>query len=198
MMNSHHLTLDEENQWQKNTLNPDKIIVDDPLLNSQTHNHSNLKPINPKVGMKRKQSKFISILLTVFIAMILGTGTGFGAHTFMNKNQTSNNEVSGVTAQLPTDKVKNGDIFGSTQDNFSDQAEGYLQGGGIDGEGSHSLLRPGGVSQTVYLTSSVTDLSSLEGMQVRVWGETYKGVKAGWLMDVGRVEVLDVNGTIPE
>lgn len=73
---------------------------------------------------------------------------------------------------------------------FKDQAEGILKEGGIDGEGSYHLRRPGGVSQNVYLTSSTVDLSGYVNKKVRVWGETFKGEKAGWLMDVGLVEIL--------
>lgn len=65
-------------------------------------------------------------------------------------------------------------------------------------EGSHKLLRTGGNSQTVYLTSSVTDLDKFNGMEVKVWGETQAGNKVGWLMDVGRVEIVNVKGVVPE
>lgn len=58
-------------------------------------------------------------------------------------------------------------------------------------EGSHKLLRPGGPSQTAYLTSSVLDLNQFLGKCVQIWGETFAGQKAGWLMDVGRIKVLD-------
>jgi hypothetical protein len=34
-------------------------------------------------------------------------------------------------------------------------------------------------------------------MEVKVWGETYKGQKAGWLMDVGKVEVIDPQAEPP-
>jgi hypothetical protein len=94
--------------------------------------------------------------------------------------------------------VNNGDVFGIKDDQtFKDSAEGYLSAGGLNGEGSHSLLREGGPSQTVYLTSSITDLDKLVGMQVKVWGETFKGQKAGWLMDVGRVQVIDTEAEAP-
>lgn len=73
---------------------------------------------------------------------------------------------------------------------FKDSAQGELESGGIDGEGTHKLIRPGGDSQTVVLTSSVLDLSQFEGKRVKVWGETFAAQKAGWLMDVGKVEVL--------
>jgi hypothetical protein len=73
---------------------------------------------------------------------------------------------------------------------FKDKAEGTLREGGIDGEGNFHLERPGGESQNVYLTSTTVDLSPYIGKKVRVWGETFTGEKAGWLMDVGSVELL--------
>jgi hypothetical protein len=73
---------------------------------------------------------------------------------------------------------------------FPDQAEGLLKEGGMDGEGNFHLERPGGASQSVYLTSSIVDLSQMVGQKVRVWGQTFTGQKAGWLMDVGYVEKL--------
>lgn len=73
---------------------------------------------------------------------------------------------------------------------FRDKAEGILKEGGIDGEGNFHLQRPGGESQNVYLTSTTVDLSQYVGKKVRVWGETFTAEKAGWLMDVGLVELL--------
>lgn len=58
-------------------------------------------------------------------------------------------------------------------------------------EGSHKLIRPGGPSQTAYLTSSVVDLNQFLGKCVEVWGETFVAQKAGWFMDVGRVKILN-------
>jgi hypothetical protein len=34
-------------------------------------------------------------------------------------------------------------------------------------------------------------------MIVKVWGETNKAQKAGWLMDVGRVQVVNPQGEAP-
>lgn len=53
-------------------------------------------------------------------------------------------------------------------------------------EGTHFLKREGAVP--VALTSSVIDLSKYEGKKVKVFGETQKAIKEGWLMDVGKVE----------
>jgi hypothetical protein len=76
---------------------------------------------------------------------------------------------------------------------FRDTAEGKIEineNSDIP-EGSHKLIRPGGPSQTAYLTSSVVDLNQFLGKCVQVWGETFAAQKAGWLMDVGRVKILD-------
>lgn len=72
---------------------------------------------------------------------------------------------------------------------FKDSAVGILKEGGVDGEGSYHLERPGGVSQNVYLTSSTVDLSQYIGKKVKVYGQTFQAQKAGWLMDVGLIEV---------
>ena len=79
----------------------------------------------------------------------------------------------------------------SDEKTFRDMAQGLMKEGGINGEGTHHLERDGGPSKYVYLTSSVIDLDSFVGKNVQVWGETIKGAKAGWLMDVGKVKVLD-------
>lgn len=53
-------------------------------------------------------------------------------------------------------------------------------------EGTHLLEREG--APPVALTSSVVDLTKFEGKKVKVFGETQKAIKEGWLMDVGKVE----------
>lgn len=74
---------------------------------------------------------------------------------------------------------------------FKDTATGKLEEGGVSGEGTHHLVRTGGTSQTVYLTSTVIDLESFVGKNVQVWGQTISARKAGWLMDVGKVKVTE-------
>lgn len=56
-------------------------------------------------------------------------------------------------------------------------------------EGTHILERQGAVP--VALTSSVVDLSLYENKKVKVFGETQKALKEGWLMDVGKVEKIN-------
>ena len=74
---------------------------------------------------------------------------------------------------------------------FRDSAEGLLVEGGIEGEGTHHLDRDLGEEKYVYLTSTVIDLESFVGKKIQVWGETIAGKKAGWLMDVGKVKVIE-------
>ena len=74
---------------------------------------------------------------------------------------------------------------------FPHTVEGILKEGGIEGEGTHHLDRGLGAGKDVYLTSTVVDLQSFVDKKVQVWGETISGKHAGWLMDVGRIKVLD-------
>ncbi len=89
--------------------------------------------------------------------------------------------------------VKNPTTAGQDNRTFRDFAEGTVQkrpepkDSSEYIEGTHMLVRPGATS--VALTSSVVDLSQYEGKSVKVFGETQKAIKEGWLMDVGKVEV---------
>ncbi|MCL4382710.1 MAG: hypothetical protein M1575_00610 [Patescibacteria group bacterium] len=134
---------------------------------------------------KKKMSlpKFSPLIIVVFI-ILAGVLSGF----FLSQK--------GANLPLLTGKakvVKTAKMIGSTDTKtFKDQAEGILEKGGVDGEGTHKLIRnPDDLSQTAYLTSSVINLDDYLGKKVRVWGETFAGQKASWLMDVGRVELLD-------
>ena len=90
------------------------------------------------------------------------------------------------------EKVKVVKSVGSTDvKTFKDSAIGVLEKGGVNGEGTHHLTREGGPSQTAYLTSSVINLDEYVAKKVRVWGETFAAEKAGWLMDVGRIDILE-------
>lgn len=129
----------------------------------------------------------------IFITVILvGLASGFVAA--FASSQTSGGTIKGT--QLIVDgksvEIKKGAIIGSDDlETYKDSAEGILRPGGIDGEGAYHLERPGGESQYVYLTSSIVDLAPLENKKIKVWGATFEAEKAGWLMDVGRVEILE-------
>lgn len=148
-------------------------------------------------GTMAKKTRNLAVMLVIG-AVVAGTLTGFGLHKLQTRATSDGTSSGELVSQVPTNGVKNGDVFGVPDaETFKDAAEGYLAEGGLEGEGSHHLLRPGGADQTVYLTSSVTDLDEFKGMQVKVWGETFKAQKAGWLMDVGRVQVINTQGEKP-
>ena len=136
-------------------------------------------------------SRRLSGLLIVIglILLTLGIATGY----FFNQKAGNFTQVGEKESrQEANGSDKKSQIYGSADEKvFRDVAEGLLEKGGLDGEGSHKLIRPGGESQTAYLTSSTLDLDQFVGRKVKVWGETYRAQKAGWFMDVGRVEVLE-------
>lgn len=153
------------------------------------------KAMGQNQDLMSKKSKQIFLIICA-VAVLAGTLTGYGAHKLKAKNG-GGQIVENVTIE-DANKIKNGDVFGvQDKDTFADSATGYVELGGIDGEGSHKLLREGGASQTVALTSSVVDLDKLVGAEVKLYGETFKAEKAGWFMDVGRVEVIEVNAQAP-
>lgn len=141
------------------------------------------------LNSKTKKGDFLvkNSIIVFIVFILLGVGTGFA----VAKVKSSVGGSSSTDSQLSAEDTKKGAVVGSTDtETFKDTAQGTMTEGGIGDEGTHHLERPGGESQNVYLTSSVVDLSSFEGKKVKVWGKTFEGEKAGWLMDVGRVEVL--------
>lgn len=133
---------------------------------------------------KNKSLDFIRLpIVIVFFAIfiLIGVGLGYFLSNIEGPSLSSNSRTttSSKSASGVLDKEK-----------FPDKAEGKLKKGGIDGEGTFHLERTGGDSQNVYLTSSTVDLSQYIGKKVRVWGQTFTAQKAGWLMDVGYLEVL--------
>jgi hypothetical protein len=195
-MNMHPLNLSDDSVAGQSAPTVTQTNVDAASTNLHNQPSSAVgQPIAATPVMK-KHSK-VPMILTIIVMIGLGVATGFG----LNKVAPGGAADSGPSpvSQVATGTINDGDVFGTADSaTFKDSAEGYLEMGGLEGEGSHRLVRPGGVSQTVYLTSSVTDLDKLEGMDVKVWGETFRGQKAGWLMDVGRIEVLNTEGTKPE
>ena len=135
-----------------------------------------------KFGNKRS---FLKVLIFVLgISLLGGVGTGYVLASTGDKGGVATTVVGVV------DKPKS-----AQQDNrtFRDFAEGTVQKKKLAAddysEGTHELIRQNAVP--VALTSSVVDLSIYEGKKVKVYGETQKAIKEGWLMDVGRVEEIN-------
>jgi len=125
------------------------------------------------------------LIIGVLLLLIAGTVSGY----FLAK------EVKSTSVSINSDGskiVKSEKVIGSMDEKaFPDSAEGVLEEGGVVGEGTHHLTREGGVSQTVYLTSTVVNLDDFVGKKVKVFGQTISAKKAGWLMDVGLVKTSE-------
>lgn len=127
------------------------------------------------------------LFIFVVIAALLGVGSGY----FLSQSGGKTG-IQALDKAANAAKVQKGQILGSNDmETYKDTAEGEIKKGGIADEGSHSLIRPGGESQTVCLTSSRVDMDMLEGRKVKVWGQTNAAKTCGWLMDVGRIQVLN-------
>lgn len=177
------------------------LAIDESLIPHKEDSSETARPLIMKdSSMKKKQMQTMTTMLLI-VAVIAGIGTGFGINKLNAQSSfSSDGEITPNELQVgsPTDAIKVGDVYGSPEEaNFKDSAEGVVVAGGLDGEGSHQLVRPGGPSQTVYMTSSVVDLSEFEGAKVKVWGETFSAQKAGWLMDIGRVRVIELDAEVP-
>jgi len=128
--------------------------------------------------------------MLVLVIILAGTATGW----FFSQGKTSipvNGQIGEKLAVAPGGESGGREAGLDDVKTFRDRAEGTLKYGGIDSEGTHHLERPGGTSQSVYLTSSVVDLDQFVDKKVEVWGETIGAKKAGWLMDVGKIKILE-------
>lgn len=188
MIEVRKINIDQKQENIDNQDSPNTIIEN---LDDDTMIETNKQ--DKKAMTTTQKKKFV---IFIIVAILAGTLTGYGSSQLKKTNNLDEGNVAQVASD--TESIKAGDFFGVTDEStFSDNAQGYLEKGGIDGEGSHKLLREGGASQTVALTSSVTDLDDFVGMEIKIWGETNKAQKSGWFMDVGRVEVITVDAQSP-
>lgn len=132
---------------------------------------------------ERTTVPLLPVIIGGILFILAGIITGY---------KLSYRETSTVTSSSPNVTTKgNSKVYGAPDEkSFRDSAEGILQVA-TDTEGTHKLERPGGDSQTVHLTSSILDLNQFVGKKIRIWGETFAAKKAGWFMDVGRVQIID-------
>ncbi len=140
-----------------------------------------VEPIDPvKKGDTVMKTRSSRMIIGVYVLLaLLGIGTGY----LLSRATVTG--TGGLPANVAADKVSGS----SDTTTFKDTAVGVIQKGGTDGEGTHSLVRDGGPSQTVTLLSSVVDLDQYVGKKVKVFGQTMAAQKAAWLMDVGRIEL---------
>lgn len=142
-------------------------------------------PIMKKLPMKNTKGTVVTVLISLFVVLAgIGTGWFISGRSLAQTAEGPSAEISGAGG----DKMEAGI---TDEETFKDSAEGLLLEGGIDGEGTHHLDRDLGPEKHVYLTSTVIDLESFVDKKVTVWGETVTAQKAGWLMDVGKIKVIE-------
>ena len=134
----------------------------------------------PKTG-----SKSLLIVVGLLVVVMAGVGTGW---LLSGRTAKGGSVPEKVAPGAESDPMEAGI---ADEETFRDSAEGILEEGGIDGEGTHHLVREGGPTKYVYLTSTVIDLESFKGKTVMIWGETISARHAGWLMDVGKIKVIE-------
>lgn len=141
------------------------------------------RPDRGTLQQKNQNISTLVLIILVAIVVLAGVGTGFA---IANSSGTSG-QSSSPNGESSTKGAKTAGMLEKDVD--YDETEGKLVKEGINGEGTHHLEREGGVSQNVYLTSSTINLDEYEGKTVKVWGITFAAQKAGWLMDVAKLEV---------
>ncbi len=159
--------------------------MDKEVQENNTQNKPLIQDFDAKESLKNVFTpKVISLLIVV---IVIGIVSGYLISGKIGPLSTGKTTGGLVTSS----SIAKGTIEGSNDTKtFKDTAQGNLKTGGIDGEGAFHLVRPGGDSQNVYLTSAIVDLSKFINKNIKVWGQTQKAQHAGWLMDVGRIEVL--------
>lgn len=130
-----------------------------------------------------KSNRNITVVLIILV-VCLGVFTGYQLSRRGSKVLTS--------GEISKEQMVKGKEFGAKDtSSFKDTAIGVLEKNGLESEGTHRLIREGGPSQTVFVLSSVLDLDQFIGQKIQVWGETNKAQKAGWLMDIGKIKILE-------
>lgn len=134
--------------------------------------------------------KFMNKIFFGFLA-ILVIFAGIGSGYFLSNRASAKNggvKISSKSEAVVTEKEAEAPNF---DEENSDSAEGVLNIGSIQGEGTHYLDRGAGEQKYVYLTSTVINLKNYVGKKVQVWGNTLAATNAPWLMDVQKIKVIE-------
>lgn len=150
-------------------------------------NQGILNPIQTAAAPVIKQGSALKkrypLILGVIAIVLLGIGTGW---LLSGRGGKGGGPVSqGIVANQNEAGIVDESTF------KGDTAEGTLEEGGLNGDGTHRLEREGGTSQTIYLASTAIDLQSFVGKKVKIWGDSQSTKKAGWFMDVVKIKVIE-------
>lgn len=153
----------------------------------------NLGPSPQESELRKVPPRFfpkVTAILPIFIIVVV---VAAGVLTGLVLASRSKYKASSASAAIEGENL-NEEQKQSVQTVTRDQAEGTIEKNDKfeeTAQGQWKLIRPGGESQTAFLTSSYLDLDEYVGKKVKVYGETLGSDKVGWLMDVAKVEVID-------
>lgn len=149
---------------------------------------SQQSPITSPLRPVPQRAKLLKLLPIVIIVVIVAFGIFSGLILSSKTKSAETGQAAVEEEELPPQQKE------SFTQTFRDQAEGVVEKNDkLDkyAQGTHRLIRPGGESQTAYLTSTVLELDEYVGKKVKVYGETFGSSQVGWLMDVGKVEISE-------
>ena len=145
-----------------------------------------LNPTQNNVVRKSPVKKNVVLGLISVVVVLAGVYAGYLFSGVGKSTGTSTGNSSGKSVV-----ASNKEAGAKDESKFSTTTDGVLEEGGIGGEGNYHLVRGSGPSQYAYLTSSSVDLAPFVGKKVQIWGDTMSGKKAGWLIDVGKIKVME-------
>jgi len=151
------------------------------LMHDFSANNQNNKDTNQKF-MKKIFLGLLSVLV-----ILGGITTGYLLSNRLG-GQNGGAKISSKSETVITENEAEAPNFNEEE---SDSAEGVLNVGTIEGEGTHYLDRGAGENKYVYLTSTVINLKNYVGKKVQVWGNTLAATNAPWLMDVQKIKVIE-------
>lgn len=152
----------------------------------------NLNPQTPVINLPSTPVSKPTLIFIIILALSMGF---IGSRLFSSsKNSMLQNQKTLITnpdTLTNQSQVEIGKLYGNLSQAFKDTATGTIEKGSINGEGTHILNRPGGLSQRASLTSSVIDLDLFIGKNVEIKGETNSSTKTSWLLDVGTIKIIE-------
>jgi len=151
---------------------------------------------NPNTPSSNNGNKSILIVSLIIVTALV---SGFWLSRFFPLQKSNQNPLftSGDSENMSADAISRPDQlvidqwYGNVNGQFKDTANGTIKAGGVNGEGTHTLVRPGGDDQNAALTSSVVDLDLFVDKKVEIKGETNISQKAGWFLDVGSIKIVE-------
>jgi hypothetical protein len=145
------------------------------------------QPTTPPVAPVTNKEPLPKVIVVIVYVLLVGLGVFTGYLLTGNSGSVATDGTDATKTAVTSDGKK---AFGSSDTKtFNTSAIGVVQAGGIEKEGTQTLIRDGGPTQTVCMVSSTLDLTQFIGKKVKVFGITNAAKKCPWLMDIGRVEV---------